>query len=70
MTLAKRPLVTRLYSVSLKNLDITLRKNHLHWFGHQGSTIDLKGVYVSAYVFKNLGVRHVQDKNYKKLKNH
>ena len=35
----------------------------------QGLTIDLKRVYVSAYVFKNLGVRHIQGKNYKSLKN-
>ena len=34
----------------------------------QGSTTDLKRVYVSAYMLKNLGVHHVQGKNYKKLK--
>ena len=39
-------------------------------FTSQGSTTDLKRVYISTYVFKNLGVRHVQGKNYKKLKKH
>ena len=33
----------------------------------QGSTADLKRVYVSAYALKNLGL---QCKNYKKLKKH
>ena len=32
------------------------------------STIDLKRVYVSMYVLKNLAVCHVQGENYKKLK--
>ena len=36
----------------------------------QGSTIDQKRVYVSAYVLKKLGLRHVQGKNYKKSKKH
>ena len=36
----------------------------------QHSTIDLKRVYVSTYVLKNLGVCHVQGENYKKFKKH
>ena len=34
----------------------------------QGSTIDLKRVYDSACKLKKIGIRHVQGKNYKKLK--
>lgn len=30
----------------------------------QGSTIDQRRVYVHAYALKNLGIRHVQGKNY------
>ena len=36
----------------------------------QGSTIDLKRLYVSLYALKNLGIHHVQAKNCKKLKKH
>ena len=35
----------------------------------QGSTIDLKRVYVYSYALKNIGVRHAKGKNYKRLKN-
>ena len=35
-----------------------------------GSSIDLKSVYVTTYVLKNLGIYHVQSENYKKLKKH
>ena len=35
----------------------------------QGSTIDLKRVFISPYVLKNLGVRNINGKNYKQLKN-
>ena len=35
----------------------------------QGSSIDLKSVYVTTYVLKNLGIHHVQGENYKELKN-
>ena len=38
--------------------------------GLQGSTIDLKNVYISIYRLKNFGMCQVQDKNYKKLKKH
>ena len=38
-------------------------------FMFQGSTIDLKRMYISAYVLKNLCVHHVQGRNYKKVKN-
>ena len=37
---------------------------------NQGSTIDLKRVYVSVYTLKKLAIHHVQGKNYKKLKKH
>ena len=39
----------------------------LVWFAHQGSTSDLKRVHVSAYMLKNVFVRHIQGKNYKKV---
>ena len=39
----------------------------LVWFAHQGPTSNLKRVYVSAYMLKNVFVRHIQGKNYKKV---
>ena len=35
----------------------------------QGLTIDLKTVSLSMHIFNNLGIHHIQGKNYKKLKN-